>query len=192
MQSVSLLRPVLLTPTALLSFSLDAGAPEGAAIDATSGLFTWTATDGWSDAEVTVRVTDSVVPEHFATQTFHILVFNVAPTLSISRNDHVNEGSPYTLTLGPVVDPGQDTVGQYIVHWGDGITDAVNALDLPDNGQLQHIFADGKALRAITVDLVDKDGTYTNVAQTSLTVDNVAPQLTIFGEILSSPACPTR
>ena len=29
----------------------------------------------------------------------------------------VDEGSSYSLTLGAVSDPGQDTVSSYIVHW---------------------------------------------------------------------------
>ena len=50
-------------------------------------------------------------------------VNNVAPSIAISGAASVNEGSPYSLTLGAVTDPGTDTVTSYVVHWGDGNSD---------------------------------------------------------------------
>ena len=35
---------------------------------------------------------------------------NVAPSIAISGDANVNEGSAYSLTLGAVTDPGTDTV----------------------------------------------------------------------------------
>src|SRR5204862_149850 len=48
-----------------LTFSLDAGAPTGAAIDATTGVFTWTPTaaQGPGVFPITVQVTDNGTPE---------------------------------------------------------------------------------------------------------------------------------
>ena len=58
------------------------------------------------------------------------------------------------------------------MHWGDGNTDTYAT-----SGAKTHTYADGPANRAITVDLVDEDGTYLNRANAfSVTVDNVAPQ----------------
>ena len=37
---------------------------------------------------------------------------NVAPTIAISGDANVNEGSAYSLTLGAVTDPGTDTVSE--------------------------------------------------------------------------------
>ena len=82
-------------------------------------------------------------------------VNNVAPTIAISGAASVNEGSPYSLTLGAVTDPGTDTVTSYIVHWGDGSTDTYAS-----NGVKTHTYADGPNTTAITVDLVDEDGTF--------------------------------
>ena len=82
-------------------------------------------------------------------------VDNVAPSIAISGNANVNEGSLYTLTLGAVTDPGTDTVSSYVVHWGDGSDDTYAT-----NGAKTHTYADGPASRSITVDLVDEDGTY--------------------------------
>ncbi len=98
----------------------------------------------------------------------------MAPTIAISGAANVNEGSAYSLTLGAVTDPGSDTVTSYVVHWGDGNTDTYAT-----NGVKTHTYADGPASRAITVDLVDEDGTFLNRANAlSVTVDNVAPTAT--------------
>ena len=68
----------------------------------------------------------------------------------------VNEGSLYSLTLGAVTDPGTDTVTEYIVHWGDGSSDTYSHGDVKT-----HTYADGPH-HAITVDLADEDGTFTD------------------------------
>ena len=86
-------------------------------------------------------------------------MLNVAPTIALTGNSDVNEGSPYTLTLGAVTDPGQDTITSYIVHWGDGGTDTYGS-----NGIKSHTYAEGPNSYAVTVDLVDEDGTFLNQA----------------------------
>ncbi len=81
----------------------------------------------------------------------------MAPTIAISGNANVDEGSSYSLTLGAVTDPGQDTVSSYVVHWGDGNTDTYTS-----NGAKTHTYADGPNDYNVTVDLVDEDGTYSS------------------------------
>src|SRR4029079_615332 len=89
----------------------------------------------------------------------------------------VNEGSPYTLTLGAVTDPGADTISSYVVHWGDGSSDTYTS-----SGAKTHTYADGPSDHSITVDLVDEDGTFTDRANPlSVHVNNVAPSITISG-----------
>ena len=82
-------------------------------------------------------------------------VNNVAPTIAISGAASVDEGSVYSLTLGAVTDPGQDTVSSWIVHWGDG-----NSNTYSSDGVKTHTYADGPDNHSITVDLVDEDGTF--------------------------------
>jgi VCBS repeat-containing protein len=62
-----------------LAFSLDAGAPAGANINASSGVFTWMPLDvsGPSTNFVTVRVTDNGSPALSAAETFAIVVNEV-------------------------------------------------------------------------------------------------------------------
>ena len=72
---------------------------------------------------------------------------------------------------------GQDTVTQWIVHWGDGQTSA-----LPQGGLKSHVYQDGPAVAAITVDLVDEDGTFLNRGNPfSVIVDNVPPSIVLTG-----------
>src|SRR5207237_5494005 len=104
-------------------------------------------------------------------------VNNVPPTIAVSGATNVDEGSPYTLNLGAVTDPGQDTVSSYVVHWGDGHTNTYSS-----NGDVTHTYADGPNDYPITVDLVDEDGTFLDRANAfSVHVKNVAPTIAISG-----------
>ena len=49
-------------------------------------------------------------------ETFSVTVADVAPTIAISGAANVNEGTPYSLTLGAITDPGSNTIRRaYIV-----------------------------------------------------------------------------
>jgi hypothetical protein len=91
------------TPAQTLTFSLDAGAPGGAAIDPGTGVFTWTPseTQGPGDYSVTVRVTDSGSPPLAATATLpiHVTEVNAAPVLaSVPASATIPEQAEYTFT----------------------------------------------------------------------------------------------
>src|SRR5207249_4879742 len=70
-------------PGQTLAFSLDAGAPAGAAIDAATGAFTWTPTEaqGPGEYDIAVTVSDGTASD---TKSFHVTVneVNQAPALS--------------------------------------------------------------------------------------------------------------
>ncbi|MBM4429340.1 MAG: PKD domain-containing protein, partial [Chloroflexi bacterium] len=122
------------------------------------------------DGTYTVLVTVDDGQGGVGTDTATVAVLNVAPTIELSGDASVDEGSEYTLTLGPVTDPGADTVELYIVHWGDGHTNTYGS-----QGNVQHTYADGDASHTIRVDLVDEDGTHVGAGTLSVTVLNVAP-----------------
>src|SRR5437773_1567450 len=86
----------------MLAYSLDAGAPAGAAIDASSGAFPWTPTEaqGPADYSVTVRVTDDGTPALSAheTLTIHVSEVNEAPVLAAIGDKSVNEGATLSFT----------------------------------------------------------------------------------------------
>ena len=90
-------------PAGGLSFSLDAGAPLGATIDAATGEFTWTPTDDQGPAvhTISVRVTDDGLPALNAATTISVTVaeVNLAPLLDTVPNQTVDAGETLTLTV---------------------------------------------------------------------------------------------
>jgi PKD repeat protein len=65
-------------------------------------------------------------------------------------------------------------VQEYVVHWGDG-----SSTSYATAGVKTHTYADGPATHAVTVDLVDEDGTFLDRANDlSVQVENVAPLVT--------------
>lgn len=83
-QNANVLIPLLFTNTATdpdlpkqtLTFSLDPGAPSGATVNPTNGIFSWTAPRGQarSTNNVTVRVTDNGLPPLSDTKSFNVIV----------------------------------------------------------------------------------------------------------------------
>src|SRR4030095_152032 len=84
----------------VLTFSLDPGAPAGAAINPTTGVFSWTPTeaDGGSARNVTIRVTDSASASDFETITITVREANAAPVLGAIGNKTVDEGAQLSFT----------------------------------------------------------------------------------------------
>ncbi len=74
-------------PSQTIAFTLDAGAPAGAAINPTNGVFTWTPTlaQGPSNYTVTVRVTDSGAPALDGFETITITVLDPGVRLSLLK-----------------------------------------------------------------------------------------------------------
>ncbi|RLB69862.1 MAG: hypothetical protein DRH04_04500, partial [Deltaproteobacteria bacterium] len=103
-----------------ITWSLEPGSPAGATIDAGSGLFDWTPADGDVQQVFTVN---AVADNGLSGQAdFTVMVNNVAPTLTISGDENVAEGVPYELHLA-ASDPGDDTISDWTVNWGDGTID---------------------------------------------------------------------
>ena len=82
-------------------------------------------------------------------------VDNVAPDDRDQRRSERQRGLGLQPHPGRSHRPRQDTVTSYIVHWGDGSDDTYAT-----NGAKTHTYADGASDHAITVDLVDEDGTF--------------------------------
>src|SRR6185503_20676420 len=83
-----------------LTFSLDPGAPAGATINPTTGVFSWTPTqaDGGSARTVTIRVTDNNSASDFETITITVREANAAPVLGAIGNKAVDEGAQLSFT----------------------------------------------------------------------------------------------
>jgi uncharacterized repeat protein (TIGR02543 family) len=105
-QTVNELTPlsylVLTNPPSTVRFSLEPGAPAGAAIDPTNGLFTWTPTEaqGPSTNLIGVRATDAGPSGPFATTSFSVVVneVNTAPVLAPIGDITVLAGDSVTFT----------------------------------------------------------------------------------------------
>jgi uncharacterized lipoprotein NlpE involved in copper resistance len=128
---------------------------------------------GGTARTITVNATDE---DGTWTQTKALTVNNVAPTIALTGNLTVDEGSTFTLNLGAVADPGQDTPTSYTISWGDGVVEVVNSL-----GDYTHVYADGTTNRTITVLVTDEDGQHANAGTHTVTVNNVAPAVVLTG-----------
>ncbi|MEA1952641.1 MAG: PKD domain-containing protein [Planctomycetota bacterium] len=135
--------------------------------------FSFTPDDGDAVYEVSVTVTDddTGVADDSAT----INVTNVVPTIALSGDASVDEGSYYALTLGAITDPGDDTVSQYVVFWGDNTSNTYTT-----DGVKTHYYDDDALVTGpISVTLIDDDGAHSGAGQQSRDVNNVAPTATL-------------
>ncbi|MGZ4964449.1 MAG: TIGR02597 family protein [Limisphaerales bacterium] len=135
-----------------LSYSLDPGAPAGAAIVSSSGAFTWTVPVGAQGTTnpVTVRVSDNAVPPQSATTAFNIIVID-RPTLvdmqsnpdsSVSLTWNVVPGATYTLqSKNALTDATWNDLTQ-ITPSGSTVT----VSDNPAGSQRFYRLADGSAV----------------------------------------------
>jgi hypothetical protein len=161
--------------------SVALSASVGSVIDEGSGAWSWSfgTSDGPEEGQtVTIYGNDSDGTGAVAITSFALQVDNVEPTIEISGATNVDEGSLYSLNLGTITDPGNDTVTSWRVHWGDGNTETFAA-----GGAQTHAYADGPNTYNITADLLDEDSTptyYLDQANAlSVQVDNVKPTVTI-------------
>jgi len=137
-----------------------------AELHALSGNVTHVYTDGASYPQISVDLVDED-GTHIAAGTLNVTVNNIAPTIALAGAPETNTGDSYTLNLGTITDPGDDTVTSYIVNWGDGSSDAFNAA-----GNVTHVYATA-GNNTISVDLIDEDGTHVNAG--IINVDVNAP-----------------
>jgi subtilisin family serine protease/Ca2+-binding RTX toxin-like protein len=105
-----------------LTFSLAPGAPAGAAINPTTGKFTWTPQDDTGGPfPITVIVTDNGSPQLSDSQSFAVTVTNIAPSIkSVALTPSTaKEGDLVSLKV-TFTDPGVLDTHTATVQWGDG------------------------------------------------------------------------
>jgi hypothetical protein len=143
-------------PAQSLTFSLDPGAPPGAAITA-AGQFTWTPTEaqGPGTNQITIRVTDSGAPPQSAFETVSVVVreVNIAPMLAPIADQTVDEGATVTFTA-TAADP--DQPAQTLIFTLDPGAPAGAAID-PNTGAFTWITgeSDGPGTNIVTVRVTD-------------------------------------
>ncbi|HNB52576.1 MAG TPA: tandem-95 repeat protein, partial [Anaerolineales bacterium] len=119
-------------PANILTFSLEAGAPDGAGVDPSTGEFTWTPSEAQGPGvyPITLRVTDDGTPALSATQSFTITVneVNAVPTVS-----NFTKTAPVNATIS-------FTLSDFTAHYNDGDGDALVSIQitsLPTEGTLE-------------------------------------------------------
>ncbi|WP_159690023.1 PKD domain-containing protein [Cognatazoarcus halotolerans] len=132
------------------------------------------------DYTVSVTVNDQTGNANsIETDTFKVSVANVAPTISISGANGATQGEVYTIDLGTPYDPGNDTVDEYRIDWGDGSVEEVyTPATLPTNGILTHTYTSTGSM-TISVTLRDEDGTWPAAGSKTLTVAAPAEIITV-------------
>ena len=146
-----------------LTYRLAPGAPAGASINASTGVFTWQPTDGPKSYAVTVVVTDNGSPALSDSKTFTVTVNNVAPTATFSGPTSVTAGAAVTMTFSSPRDPSAvDAAAGFTYSFdfnNDGIYEVANAAS--PSASFTFTAAGGHTIRGR---ITDKDGgttTYT-------------------------------
>lgn len=116
------------------------------------------------DYSIRVSLTDEDGTHAGAGQA-QVSINNVAPLVGLSGPARVSQGAPFALTIGEVVDPGDDLVSQWIVNWGDGSQETFSS-----GGVKEHVYSNGTGTNEITVALVDEDGNHPNAGVFSVRV----------------------
>ncbi len=99
-----------------------------------------------------------------------------SPTLTLSGASSVNEGSLYTLNLAS--SNSTSAITQWTINWGDG--SEVQTVT-GDPSSVTHTFTDGAGTRTISATATNSSGTFNAGNTVAVTVNNVAPTLTLSG-----------
>jgi Ca2+-binding RTX toxin-like protein len=138
-------------------------------VSGSAGAWTWSfaATDGLDESQfVTITATDQNGSS--SSIVFQLTVNNVAPTLTLGGSSSVNAGATYTLNLSSS-DPGDDTVQNWTINWGDGTSSTVNG----DPSSATHVYANGGNF-TISATATDEDGTFTAGNTVAVNVSQVS------------------
>ncbi|HMP84040.1 MAG TPA: PQQ-dependent sugar dehydrogenase [Verrucomicrobiota bacterium] len=170
------------TDDGVFTFSLDAGAPNGADIDSDTGVFTWTPTEeqGPSTNSISVIVTDDGTPSLTATQTFVVVVteVNEAPQLTALPDQFVVEGDRLSVTN--IATDEDLPVNLLTFSLGDGAPEGAQIDTATGIIDWSTTEADGPSTNTFNVIVTDNGQPGLSATQ-SLTIiiieQNIAPQL---------------
>jgi len=179
-------------PAQVLSYSLDAGAPEGSSINLSNGLFRWVPAEAQGPGvyPISVRATDNGSPSLGAAQSFTVTVLEVnnAPVLTPQTSHTVNEGA-LLLVTNSAVDP--DSQSQTLTYsLAAGFPDGMNINALSGAIEWTPSEAQGPGTYSITVRVAD-DGDPAMSSSLTFTVSvveiNSAPELAAIPDVTVSP-----
>ncbi|HWN93531.1 MAG TPA: lamin tail domain-containing protein, partial [Methylomirabilota bacterium] len=168
-------------PGQQLTWSIDPGAPAGAQVDSSNGVFHWLPgePDGGSNYSITIRVTDNGAPPMKDTRTFTVSVLktNNVPVLNVPGDSVVGEGSLLTF-MATATD--QDLPGQQITFSLDPANSPTGAAINATNGVFTWEPAEAQGPGAYTIIVrVTDSGTPP--------LSNSAPVAIIVNEVNTAP-----
>jgi hypothetical protein len=142
-------------PGQTLVYSLAPGAPAGASINPTSGVFTWTPAVGSTMASVTILVSDNGKPPLTSSTAFNITVNDVPPKVTL--NPEVVASRPQTVKVeGSFAEPGDESWSA-TVNYGDGSQTRRLPLNSNQTFLLSHDYK-RRGVFTVTVTLTDSLG----------------------------------
>ncbi len=111
-----------------------------------------------------------ITPNLQIIETTSIVVTNKSPTLTASLLPPASSGDPWVVEQGVPVqiqlesegDPGDDTLFEWTVNWGDGTVMTYSS----DNPVVEHVYEEVSASRTISITAKDEDGEYGPITQT--------------------------
>lgn len=163
-------------PANRLTFSLGAGAPRGARIDPTNGIFSWTPTPEYASTTVpiTVRVSDDGLPSLLASTTFEVLLGDFMGFEIGSAVVSTNESGSIPIRLTGTA---RTTNATAIITFGAPVLASASVSAVPGSIQgatLTPLGGNSYALRLVPVDggIV---GSTNPVAQLQFTTTNAGP-----------------
>ncbi|URN95130.1 MAG: putative Ig domain-containing protein [Candidatus Pristimantibacillus lignocellulolyticus] len=165
--------------SAILTYSL-VGAPTGASINATTGVFTWTPSEvqGPFSYTFTVHVSDGVLTDEEEI-TVTVNEVNIAPVLATISDKAINEGSQLTFTATATdVDLPANTLTYSLVDAPTGAS--INAT----TGVFTWTPIEAQGPGSFTFKVVVSDGALTDEEEITVTVNeiNTAPILAAIGD----------
>ena len=142
----------------------------------TNLTWTWayTSTDGPDQSQI-VAWSVAVGEGAFTLQpSFLMTIINVPPTVVITAPNSVAAGALYAISLGDLIDPGQDTMIDCNLYWGDGTSD--DCFSAIGGGSLFHLYGTSYGNPTLTVRVEDEDGIFVAASKT-ITVTGVTANL---------------
>ncbi|HWN96077.1 MAG TPA: PA14 domain-containing protein, partial [Methylomirabilota bacterium] len=189
-------------PVQSLIFSLDPGAPAGASIDPTTGVFSWTlsAAQPFGAYSITLRVTDTGTPEMSDAQTFTVVVQTNLANASVTL---VPSGGAWRyLDNGIDQGDGWRSAAFNDLAWniggaalGYGIGDESTIISFGDNGANKHIttyfrrtfyIPDASRVESLAARLMRDDGAVVYLNNTEVWRDNMPAGPVAFSTVASS------
>jgi hypothetical protein len=131
--------------------------------------------DGDANFDITVTAMDRVETYPDGTLTYiystdttgsSVSVKNVDPTFDLEGDSEVLNLATYTVNATNFYDPGQDTVSQFVVQWGDGTSDTYDGYV----SSFSHDYAEGGDYNVMAT-ATDEDGSYSKTTSVTLKSD---------------------